>query len=139
MKPPEMSYGPAYHQDRGTAYPQSVFAATHRSDQLSVPAGVLCRPSSESSGYEVSPRTCSPSRPSVAESSRSGIEPRVEIDSISGAHKGEQHTGLRANQPSLMLSENPSPRTQQRSNGDDDESDDDNQDAVLMLVSLHRQ
>ena len=148
MRPPEMSYSPAYHQaqDPLRAVPASILAPrpcqslgssdlSHSDPQ---------HPSDEwTPGFDVSPRSSGPrgSHTYSPEASRrqsrvddSAQVSRVLISSSGAAHKEER--GSWADRPSLMSAEQlSSPRAQKRGIPDDGPVDQ-SQDALLMLVSF---
>lgn len=151
MRPPEMSYSPAYHQAQGSlgAVPKSILAP-HSRRSLESPEqahpGPL-RPSDEwTPAGDVSPRS-SGLRESYAYSPEtSQRQSRVEdgvpgtriLLSSSGAtyNKEERSHSSWADRPSLMSAEQSgTPRARKRGVPEHVHADD-GQDALLMLVSL---
>lgn len=148
MRPPEMSYSPAYHQGQdplGAAARNSIIAPlpdrSLESPDLSYPAA--WRPSVDGTPYDGSPRSSGPRRSLAQSPEASRRSSRVDNESpvtrvvVSGGviHKEERSRGSWADQPSLMSADHSgTPRTQKRG-GPVDIPAVDSQDALLMIVS----
>jgi len=151
MRPPEMSYSPAYHQaqDPLRAAPVPILAPrpcrSRDSPERSHSHSGLQRPSDEwPPGFDVSPRSSGPRGSHTYSSEASRPQSRVDDGSqvsrvlVSGSgtvHKEER--GSWADQPSLMSAEQlNTPRAHKRGIVDDAPVDQ-AQDALLMLVDFH--
>ncbi|KAJ5081916.1 hypothetical protein NUU61_010180 [Penicillium alfredii] len=155
MRPPEMSYSPAYHQDQGpltTTLPRHSIhipaPAARRSQDHSSPPSAGTRPSADWPAHDASPRAGPRSLPyhsQPAEPSWPGPGPRGEDDPVvtraslsSAAYKEDRPRGSWADPPSLMSGDQSTPstsRVHKRGIPDDDPSDA-SQDALLMLFRL---
>lgn len=148
MRPPEMSYSPAYHQAQdslGSATHSILVPRSRRSLEYPEPSHQgPPRPSDEwTPASDVSPRSSSPwgshAYPSEATRRESRAEDgspvsRVLVSSSGATHKEESSGGSWADQPSSMAAEQlDTPRAHKRG-VPDEASADDSQDALLMLV-----
>lgn len=148
MRPPEMSYSPAYNQGQDTLgmTSNSIRAPLpHRSPDHSEPKHSRpIRPSSEWTSYDVSPRSSGPRGSHAYSPEASRRASRVEDDSAvtrvvvpsSAAHKEERSRGSWADQPSLMSGEHSSNSRSYKRTSPVDNRADDSQDALLMVVCL---
>jgi hypothetical protein len=148
MRPPEMSYSPAYYQGQdalGAAARNSIIGPlpdrSMESPDPNYPAS--WRPSVDGTPYEGSLRSSGPRRSLALSPEASRRSSRVDNESpvtrvvVSGGviHKEERSRGSWADQPSLMSADHSgTPRTQKRG-GPVDIPAVDSQDALLMLVS----
>ncbi|KAJ5175910.1 uncharacterized protein N7482_001787 [Penicillium canariense] len=148
MRPPEMSYSPAYHQgqDRlGAAARSSILPPLpSRSLEHTEPSHPGPRPSIDGTPHDVSPRSSGPRGSLTQSPEASRRASRVDDDSyvtrvvVSGGviHKGERSRGSWADQPSLMsVDHSGTPRTQKRGVAIEGPVVD-SQDALLMLFRL---
>lgn len=151
MRPPEMSYSPAYHQAqdpvssvpnpilaprprRSLEYPEQAHPGPLRpSDEWTPPCDVSPRSSGLRGSHVYSPEQSR--RPSQVED---GLPvTRILVSSSGAKHKEERSRSSWADQPSLMSAEQVgTPRAQKRG-VPEDASTDYGQDALLMLVSLY--
>lgn len=148
MRPPEMSYSPAYNQaqDPLRAVPASVLAPRpgHPLGTPDLSYSSPQHPSDEwTPSFDVSPRSSGPrgSHTYSPEASRrqsrvddSSQVSRVLVSSSGANHKEER--GSWADQPSLMSAEQLSSPRGQKPGVPDDGPVDQSQDALLMLVSF---
>lgn len=147
MRPPEMSYSPAYHQGQdplGTAARNSILAPLpDRPLETPDPSHPgPWRHSIDGTPYEGSLRSSGPrrshqSREASRRSSRVDNEAFVTRVVVSGGvvHKEERPRGSWADQPSLMSADHSGTRRTQKRGGPVDMPAVDSQDALLMLVS----
>lgn len=148
MRPPEMSYSPAYHQGQdplGAAARNSILAPLpDRSMESPEPSHTApWRPSVDGTPYEGSPRSSGPRRSLAQSPAASRRSSRVDNESpvtrvvVSGGviHKEERSRGSWADQPSLMSADHSgTPRRQKRGVSVDIPAVE-SQDALLMIVS----